>query len=118
MRRTSIVGRQRMVVYDDLEPVEKVKVYDRGIDRQPASFGEFQLTYRSGDILSPRIDTTEPLYTECAHFLECILTGSEPDTSPRSGVDVVRVLQAADRSLHRGGAPQAVYDDAAIERTP
>jgi predicted dehydrogenase len=108
LRRTSVVGRERMVVYDDLEPVEKVKVYDRGIDRQPASFGEYQLTYRSGDILSPRLDTTEPLYLECAHFLECIQTGREPDTSPRSGVEVVRVIQAAERSLRQGGAPQSV----------
>ena len=53
LRRTSVVGRQKMIVYDDLEPVEKVKVFDRGVDRQPASFGEFQLTYRSGDILEP-----------------------------------------------------------------
>jgi predicted dehydrogenase len=108
LRRTSIVGRQRMIVYDDLEPVEKVKVYDRGVDRQPASFGEFQLTYRSGDILSPRVDTTEPLYLECAHFLECIRTGREPDSSPRSAVEVVRVIQAAERSLRQGGAPQPV----------
>jgi predicted dehydrogenase len=108
LRRTSIVGRQRMIVYDDLEPVEKVKIYDRGVDRQPASFGEFQLTYRSGDILSPRLDTTEPLYLECEHFLHCIQTGQEPDTSPRRGVDVVRVIQAAERSLRHGGAPQAV----------
>ena len=108
LRRTSVVGRERMVVYDDLEPVEKVKVYDRGVDRQPASFGEFQLTYRSGDIVSPRLDTTEPLYLECAHFLECIQTGREPDTSPRSGVEVVRVIQAAERSLRRGGAPQTI----------
>ena len=108
LRRTSIVGRQRMIVYDDLEPVEKVKIFDRGVDRQPASFGEFQLTYRSGDVLSPRLDTTEPLYIECAHFLECIRTGRTPDTSPRSGVDVVRVIQAAERSLRLGGAPRAV----------
>jgi predicted dehydrogenase len=106
LRRTSVVGRQRMIVYDDLEPVEKVKIFDRGVDRQPASFGEFQLTYRSGDILSPRLDTTEPLHIECEHFLECIRTGRTPDTSPRSGVDVVRVIQAAERSLRCGGAPQ------------
>jgi predicted dehydrogenase len=108
LRRTSVVGRERMVVYDDLEPVEKVKVYDRGVDRQPASFGEFQLTYRSGDIVSPRLDSTEPLYLECAHFLECIQTGREPDTSPRSAVEVVRVIQAAERSLRLGGAPQTI----------
>jgi predicted dehydrogenase len=109
LRRTSIVGRQRMVVYDDLEPVEKIKIYDRGVDRQPASFGEFQLTYRSGDILSPRLDTTEPLYLECAHFLHCIQTGQQPDTSPRSGIEVVRVIQAAERSLRQNGAPQLVH---------
>ncbi|MBV9602537.1 MAG: Gfo/Idh/MocA family oxidoreductase [Chloroflexi bacterium] len=108
LRRTSIVGRQRMIVYDDLEPVEKVKVYDRGVERQPASFGEFQLTYRSGDILSPRLDTTEPLYLECEHFLHCIREGQVPDASPQSGVDVVRVIQAAERSLRCNGAPQRV----------
>jgi predicted dehydrogenase len=118
LRRTSVVGRQRMIVYDDLEPVEKVKIYDRGVDRQPASFGEFQLTYRSGDILSPRLDTTEPLYIECEHFLQCIQTGQEPDTSPRSGGEVVRVIQAAERSMRSGGAPQDVYELAAMERTP
>lgn len=118
LRRTSIVGRQRMIVYDDLEPVEKVKVFDRGVDHQPASFGEFQLTYRSGDILSPRIDTTEPLFLECAHFLECIQTGRTPDTSPRSGIDVVRVIQAAERSMRCGGVPEHVYEPAvAIEPT-
>ena len=129
LRRTSIVGRQRMIVYDDLEPVEKVKIFDRGVDRQPASFGEFQLMYRSGDILSPRLDSTEPLYIECAHFLECIQAGRLPDTSPRSGVDVVRVIQAAERSLRLGGVPQhtyegayegaydGAYDGVAIERT-
>src|SRR3954454_21294118 len=97
-----------MIVYDDLEPVEKVKVFDRGVDRQPASFGEFQLTYRSGDILSPRLDTTEPLYIECEHFLQCIRAERVPDASPRSGVDVVRVIQAAERSLRQDGAPQRI----------
>lgn len=108
LRRTSIVGRQRMIVYDDLEPVEKVKVFDRGVDRQPASYGEFQLTYRSGDILIPRVDTTEPLAIECAHFLECIRTGREPQASARDAIEVVRVIQAAERSLRAGGSPEAV----------
>ncbi len=108
LRRTSVVGRRKMVIYDDLEPVEKVKVFDRGVDRQPNSYGEFQLTYRSGDILSPRLDTNEPLRLECAHFLECIETGREPDTSARSAADVVRVIQAAERSLRAGGRPEPV----------
>jgi predicted dehydrogenase len=119
LRRTSIVGRQKMIVYDDLEPVEKVKIYDRGVDRQPASFGEFQLTYRSGDILSPRLDTTEPLKLECEHFLECIRTGRTPDASPQSGVDVVRVIHAAERSMRCGGVPQSVYEAGlAIDPSP
>lgn len=108
LRRTTVVGRQRMVVYDDLEAVEKVKVYDRGVDRQPASFGEFQLTYRSGDIFSPRLDNTEPLRLECEHFLDCVRTGREPDTGPRSSVEIVRVIHAAERSLRQGGSPQSV----------
>ena len=106
LRRTSVVGRERMVVYDDLEPVEKVKVYDRGVDRQPASFGEYQLTYRSGDILSPRLDTTEPLYLECAHFLECIQTGARARHQPAQWSGSGQVIQAAERSLRQGGAPQ------------
>ncbi|MDQ3809695.1 MAG: Gfo/Idh/MocA family oxidoreductase [Chloroflexota bacterium] len=108
LRRTTIVGRQRMVVYDDLEPIEKVKVYDRGVDRQPVSYGEYQLTYRSGDILSPRLDTTEPLRLECEHFVACVRDGREPETGPRQAVDVVRVIQAAERSLRAGGGPQSV----------
>jgi predicted dehydrogenase len=117
LRRTTVVGRQRMVVYDDVEPVEKVKIYDRGVDRQPASFGEFQMTYRSGDILSPRLDTTEPLRLECEHFLECIRTGRESETGPRSAVDIVRVIQAAERSMHSGGAPEHVCRDSAFAST-
>ncbi len=69
--------------------------------------------------MSPRLDTTEPLYIECAHFLECIQTGRTPDTSPRSGVDVVRVIHAAEESLRRGGALQRTYEEGvAMERTP
>src|SRR6266545_2632424 len=114
LRRTTVIGRQRMVVYDDLEAVEKVKIYDRGVDRQPASFGEFQMTYRSGDILSPRLDTTEPLRIECQHFLDSIRSGTEPDTGARSGVDIVRVIQAAERSMHLGGAPQPVFSASTV----
>lgn len=118
LRRTSIVGRQRMVVYDDLEPVEKVKVYDRGVERQPDSFGEFQLTYRSGAILSPALETTEPLKNEVAHFLECITTGREPDTGPRGATDIIRVIQAAERSLRLGGGPQPVQPSGAPVAVP
>lgn len=108
LRRTSVVGRNRMVIYDDLEPVEKVKVFDRGVERQPDSYGEFQLTYRSGDILSPTLATTEPLKLECQHFVECVRTGQTPLTGARSAVDVVRILQAVEQSLRSGGFPQRI----------
>jgi predicted dehydrogenase len=114
LRRTSIVGRQRMIVYDDVEPVEKVKIYDRGVERQPNSFGEFQLTYRSGDIRSPQLDTTEPLKLECAHFIECIETGQEPIAGASAGIDVVRVIEAAQQSLALGGSPVAVASPSAV----
>lgn len=114
LRRTSLVGRQRMIVYDDLEPVEKVKVYDKGVDRQPTSYGEFQMTYRSGDIHIPQVDSAEPLRLECEHFLECIRTGREPLTGARAATDVVRVIQAAERSLRSGGLPQPVAEVPAL----
>lgn len=106
LRRTSVVGRNRMVIYDDLEPVEKVKVFDRGVERQPDSFGEFQLSYRSGDILSPTLASTEPLKLECQHFVECVRMGQMPLTGSSSAVEVVRIIQAVEQSLRSGGLPQ------------
>jgi predicted dehydrogenase len=110
LRRTTLVGNQRMIVYDDLEPAEKVKVFDRGVDqvRVPESFGEFQLTYRSGDVISPALDNTEPLHLECLHFLECITRGERPWTDGRAGLEIIRVLEAAQRSLSRGGSVEPV----------
>lgn len=110
LRRTALVGSQRMIVYDDLEPTEKVKIFDRGVDRVrvPESFGEFQLTYRSGDILSPALDNTEPLRVQCQHFLECITRATRPVTDGAAGLDVVRALEAAERSARRGGAVEMV----------
>ncbi|MBI4494286.1 MAG: Gfo/Idh/MocA family oxidoreductase [Chloroflexi bacterium] len=108
LRRTTIVGSKRMVVYDDVEAVEKVKVFDRGVDRVPESFGEFQLTYRSGDVVSPKIENTEPLYLQCSHFLECIRTGCRPLTAGPDGVEIIRILAAAQRSMNNGGAIEPV----------
>jgi len=118
LRRTSVVGRNRMVVYDDLEPVEKVKVFDRGVERQPTTFGEFQLTYRSGDILSPALDPAEPLRIEVQHFVECALAGREPITGARAAADVVRVIQAAERSLRNAGRPEPVFAPALTLAAP
>lgn len=106
LRRTTLVGSKQMVLYDDTELVEKVKVFDRGIDkvRNPESFGEFQLTYRSGDIVIPKIDNDEPLLLECQDFVRCIETGGQPASSGRFGLHVVTVVEAAQHSLRNGGA--------------
>jgi len=92
-----------MLVYDDTENVEKLKIYDQGVDyKDPETFGEYQLSYRTGDIVSPRLPGTEPLRLEVEHFLECIRTGQRPRTDGYSGLRVVEALEAAETSLRTG----------------
>ncbi len=96
MRRTCLVGSERMVVYDDTEPSEKVKIYDRGVTlHPPGTFGEFQFTYRTGDMVAPSLENTEPLLTEIEHFLDCIKTGETPRTDGQFGAAVVRAVEMA-----------------------
>jgi predicted dehydrogenase len=100
LRRTLIVGDRKMLLYDDTESVEKIKVFDHGVNiEDPDTFGEFQLTYRTGDIVSPRLDIREPLLVEARHFLECIKTGCTPRTDGYNGLRVVKALEKADSSL-------------------
>jgi predicted dehydrogenase len=106
VRRLTIVGSQKMVVYDDVETLEKLRIYDRGVDAPPHTdtFGEFQLSYRYGDITIPFLPSTEPLRLECEHFLECIATGRTPLTDGRHGLQVVRALESAQASLRDSSA--------------
>lgn len=100
LRKTVIVGSRKMLVYDDTEPYEKVKIYDKGVDViEPETFGEYQLAYRTGDIRSPKLDSFEPLAAEMEEFLRCVETGGEPKTCGKSGLGVVRALELADASL-------------------
>ncbi len=109
LRRTTVVGSKKMLVYDDTEVVEKVKIYDRGVDfPDPKTFGEWQLSYRTGDILVPRLDQFEPLALETSEFLDSIEEGRAPLTDGRSGLQVVRALEAAQKSVEAGGAPVAL----------
>jgi predicted dehydrogenase len=106
LRRTAIVGDRRMVVYDDTEAIEKVKVYDRGVDyKDPETFGEYHLSYRSGDILIPKLPSTEPLADETQEFLAAIEGKGGPRCDGESGLRVVEALAAAQESLEKGGAP-------------
>jgi predicted dehydrogenase len=103
LRRTVVVGSKSMVLYDDMD-VEKIKLYDRGVLLDaPNSFGEYQLTYRSGDIISPYLDATEPLLTQTHHFLDCVESGRRPETDGKLGLEIVRILEAATRSVNNGG---------------
>jgi predicted dehydrogenase len=99
LRRTVIVGSEKMVVYDDSN-VEPIRVFDSGVVyKDPETFGEYQLSYRSGDILTLRVDTTEPLVAELEDFVSAIRTGSEPAASTELARDVVRLTEQADNSL-------------------
>ncbi|MCU0721961.1 MAG: Gfo/Idh/MocA family oxidoreductase [Pirellula sp.] len=106
-RVLTVVGEKRMAVYDDLEQ-EKIKIFDKGIDK-PASttgdFAEFQLSYRYGGSYSPYIKEQEPLKAECSEFIRCIVDGDIPLTDGVNGLNVVEVLEAADISLRSGGQP-------------
>jgi predicted dehydrogenase len=105
IRRTTVVGSRKMLVYDDTAPQEKIRIYDKGVTAQKYydTFGEFQFSYRYGDIQIPRIEEKEPLFSECEHFVKCIKDGQTPNTDGVNGARVVNVLEAANYSLRRGG---------------
>lgn len=106
-RVLTVVGDKRMAVYDDLEQ-EKIKIFDKGIDKPTGAsgdFAEFQLAYRYGGSYSPFIKEQEPLKAECADFVRCIADGDVPITDGVNGLNVVEVLEAADMSLRNGGQP-------------
>jgi len=99
LRRTAVVGSQKMVVYDDTSN-EPVRVFDSGVSLpDPGSFGEYKLSYRTGDIVSPAIAATEPLSLEMADFCHAVLTGDAPRSSARLGLDVVETIEAAEASV-------------------
>jgi predicted dehydrogenase len=104
-RRITVVGSKKMVVYDDLEVHEKIKIYDKRVNaiRRTETFGEFQFAYHYGSVVSPYIHFEEPLRVECLHFLECVEERQRPLTDGRAGLEVVKVIEAAQQSLRQGG---------------
>ncbi|PMB49253.1 oxidoreductase [Fischerella thermalis CCMEE 5205] len=105
VRRTLIGGSQRMIVYDDLEPSEKVKIYDKGItvNGNAESLYQMLIGYRAGDMWAPHLEVTEALRTEGLHFINCIQTGDRPITDGQAGLRVVRILEAATESMKKQG---------------
>ena len=106
VRQTTFVGSRRMLIYDDIEPTEKIWIYDRGVETPPHydTFDQFSYAYRYGDITIPRISGSEPLRVEAEHFLTSIAEGTKPLSDGESGLRVVQVLEAATASLRAGGS--------------
>lgn len=105
IRRTLIGGSQKMIVFDDLDPSEKVKVYDKGITVNNSTESVYQMLvgYRTGDMWAPKVDTKEALQTEGLHFIQCIRQGDRPITDGEAGLRVVRILEAATQSIKNQG---------------
>lgn len=100
-RKVTIVGDRKMIVFDDVNPVEKLRVYDKGATYQPRAgdFANFVAAVRDGDITIPKIENREPLKEQVQHFVDCVLNGTRPDADAEQGVAVVRALEAAQREL-------------------
>ncbi len=111
IRKVTVVGSRKMVVIDDVESVEKVRIYDKGIETAPA-YTDYagSMGVRSGDIHIPRVPMQEPLRLECQHFVDCVRTGATPRTDGRNGLAVVRLMEAAQRSLAGNGATVELAD--------
>lgn len=119
VRRVTIVGDRKMVVYNDVAAEEKIKIYDKGVSlpTPTKTFTECQLSYRYGDVICPRVPWEEPLRLECSHFLESIRTGRLPRSDGWSGLQVVRILERATESLELGGVRVRI-EDGAVDATP
>lgn len=107
VREMTIVGTRRMIVYDDLQTLEKIRIYDVRVERPPHydTFAEFHYSYHYGDSYIPHLKQEEPLKLECQHFLDCIENGAKPLTGGRQGLELVKILEAATASLEERGAP-------------
>src|SRR3954447_2695446 len=108
LRRTVVVGSQKMVVYDDSSS-EPVRVFDSGVSYEdPETFGQYQLSYRTGDIVSPRLETTEPIVTELTDFVNGVREGRAPEGNPGLARNVVRLIEASEASIEERGVPTSV----------
>jgi len=108
-RKFTIVGSKKMVAFDDMQGAEKIKIYDKGVNKEPGyeSYGD-SLSLRFGDIHIPKIDMSEPLKLECQHFIDCVKDKKRPHTDGAEGVKVVKILEKAQESLKKNGVPVAV----------
>jgi predicted dehydrogenase len=106
IRKITVVGSKKMVVFDDMESAEKIKLYDKGVDALESydTYGDYQ-TLRIGDIVIPKVQMSEPLKNECQHFLDCVRSGKKPLSDGWDGLQVLRILEATQKSLEERGEP-------------
>jgi predicted dehydrogenase len=113
VRQTFIGGSRKMIVYDDVEPTEKIKIYDKGItlNGSPEKAHQLRIGYRAGDMWAPHLAAKEALQTEVEHFIDCLRNGTPPISSGLSGLRVVEILEAASRSIKEQGRPVKLNQD-------
>jgi predicted dehydrogenase len=120
VRRMTFVGSKKMILYDDNEPLEKIKIYDKRVEVPPHydTFAEFHYSYHYGDVYSPHLNQVEPLKVQCQHFLDCIRDGSKPQSSGAEGLEVIEILEAGLKSLKKGGARIEINGSEELEEEP
>lgn len=117
VRQMTFVGTLKMIVYDDLQPLEKIRIYDVRVDCPPHydSFAEFQYSYHYGDCFIPHLTQSEPLHQMCAHFVDCVLNDQVPLTPGEEGLEIVRILEASSLSLKTAGGPVSLNSHRILE---
>jgi predicted dehydrogenase len=107
VRRMAVVGSRKMMVYDDVQPTEKIRLYDKGVEvpKHYDSFAEFHYSYKYGDIVIPKIEGKEPINVQLNHFLDSVENDTQPICNGESGLEVVKILQASQQSLQQGSVP-------------
>src|SRR5581483_7856327 len=113
-RELVVVGSEKQVVFNDLNALERVRVFSKGVTAvtpENPSYGEFMFQLRDGDIVSPMIEASEPLKNECAHFVDCVCLGTKPITDGHAGTSAVRVMEAIDESIDRRGVPVSLVPE-------
>jgi len=108
IRKVTLVGSKKMVVFDDMQAAEKVRVYDKGAEIKSVDSYSEAITLRTGDILIPKVAGGEPLRTECQHFVDAVANDTAPRSDGADGLRVVKALEAGAASLARGGEPVAI----------
>ncbi len=123
-REISVIGSEGRIVFNDLNTLEPVRIFEKSVSmvkNEPSSFGEYKFAIRDGAIISPKVEVSEPLKNQCRHFLECVARGERPLTDAESGLQVVRVMAAANASLKQGGAQvplDAVWEEQQVGLPP